>query len=143
REIQKKIQSEPGLVNNAHANPRWVGSGWTVFNNKGKPVRKYEPFFDNTHEFNFGNKVGASSVMFYDPAERVIAVLHPNNTYEKIVYDPWYKKTYDVNDTVTLDPRTDEDISSYVIQYFAAQPSSWQTWYDQRIGGNLGAYEHD
>ena len=25
------------------------GSGWTVFNNKGKPVRQYEPFFSATH----------------------------------------------------------------------------------------------
>ena len=27
------------------SNPRWVGTGWTIFNNKGKPVRQYEPFF--------------------------------------------------------------------------------------------------
>ena len=47
REIQKKIQAEPGPVVDAGpvVNPRWVGSGWTIFNNKGKPVRQYEPFF--------------------------------------------------------------------------------------------------
>jgi hypothetical protein len=28
---------------------RWVGRGWTVFNNKGKPIRQYEPFFTDTH----------------------------------------------------------------------------------------------
>ena len=33
--------------------PRWVGSGWTIFNNKGKPVRQYEPFFTDTHRFEF------------------------------------------------------------------------------------------
>ncbi|MFZ4699194.1 MAG: SpvB/TcaC N-terminal domain-containing protein, partial [Candidatus Methylumidiphilus sp.] len=51
REIQKKIQAEPGpLVEGGPVvNPRWVGSGWTIFNNKGKPVRQYEPFFSATH----------------------------------------------------------------------------------------------
>jgi len=33
----------------AHALRRWVGTGRTVFNNKGKPVRQYEPFFSATH----------------------------------------------------------------------------------------------
>ena len=56
REIQKKIQAEPGpLVEGGPVvNPRWVGSGWTIFNNKGKPVRQYEPFFSATHRFEFG-----------------------------------------------------------------------------------------
>jgi hypothetical protein len=47
REIQKKIQAEPGPVveGGPDVHPRWVGSGWTIFNNKGKPVRQYEPFF--------------------------------------------------------------------------------------------------
>ena len=44
REIQKKIQAEPGPVveGGSEIAPRWVGTGWTVFNNKGKagaPVR--------------------------------------------------------------------------------------------------------
>ena len=47
REIQKKIQAEPGSVveGGPIVNPRWVGSGWTIFNNKGKPIKQYEPFF--------------------------------------------------------------------------------------------------
>ena len=72
REIQKKIQAESGpaprrddngtiilgadghpLMTPDDVSPRWVGSGWTVFNNKGKPVRQYEPFFTDTHRFEF------------------------------------------------------------------------------------------
>jgi hypothetical protein len=43
REIQKKIQAQPGPVIDGGpiVNPRWVASGWTIFNNKGKPVRQY------------------------------------------------------------------------------------------------------
>ncbi len=137
REIQKKIQAEPGaLVKGGVAvNPRWVGSGWTIFNNKGKPVRKYEPFFSATHDFELEKIEGVSSVLFYDPVERVVATLHPNNTYEKVVFDPWHQKTYDVNDTVAMDPRTDTDISGYVAEYFkqeALPPNDWKTWLQER-----------
>jgi RHS repeat-associated protein len=134
REIQKKIQAEPGplVEGGAMVNPRWLGSGWTIFNNKGKPVRQYEPYFSATHRFEFAKIVGVSPILFYDPVERVVATLHPNNTYEKVVFDPWQQKTYDVNDTIAGDPRTDTDISGYVGKYFKQQPGDWKTWLAQR-----------
>jgi RHS repeat-associated protein len=163
REIQKKIQAEPGPVveGGTVVNPRWVGSGWTIFNNKGKPVRQYEPFFskrqrpDGTlfsdHRFEFGVTAGVSPVLFYDPAERVIATLHPNHAYEKVVFDSWRQTTYDVNDTCaarnaqTGDPRTDPDVGGYVAEYFKALPVDptrpWQTWQAQRSAGALGSHE--
>ncbi len=148
REIQKKIQAEPGpLVEGGPVvNPRWVGSGWTIFNNKGKPVRQYEPFFsDHRTRFEFGVQVGVSPVLFYDPAERVVATLHPNHTYEKVVFDPWQQTTYDVNDTVCAADRNDRDrrsahrprhrrlLSTGYLRDAARAP--WQTWHAQRIGG--------
>ena len=94
--------------------PRWVGSGWTIFNNKGKPVKQYEPFFDDTHAFRFANQVGVSSMLFYDPVERVVATLHPNHTWEKVVFDPWRQETWDVNDTVLIaDPKNDPDVGEF------------------------------
>ena len=151
REIQKKMQAEPGPLSEGGPtiNPRWVGSGWTIFNNKGKPVRQYEPFFDDTHNFKFASVAGVSPVLFYDPVERVVATLHPNKTYEKVVFDSWQQKTYDVNDTVapsdseTGDPRTDNDIKGYVAAYFKTQPPGWQTWHAERIGNQMGAAERD
>ena len=133
REIQKKIQAEPGPVPKRDAegkiivgadgqpemtpndvSPRWVGSGWTVFNNKGKPVRQYEPFFTDTHRFEFDVRIGVSPVLFYDPVERVVATLHPNHTWEKVVFDPWRQETWDVNDTVLVaDPKTDPDVGDF------------------------------
>jgi len=133
REIQKKIQAEPGLVPQRDTNekiivgtdgqpvmtpndvsPRWVGSGWTVFNNKAKPVRQYEPFFSDTHRFEFDVRIGVSPVLFYDPVERVVATLHPNHTWEKVVFDPWRQETWDVNDTVLIaDPKTDPDVGDF------------------------------
>lgn len=133
REIQKKIQAEPGPVPQRDAdgkiivgadgqpqmsvddfNPRWVGSGWTIFNNKGKPVRQYEPFFTDIHRFEFEPKIGVSPVLFYDPAERVVATLQPNHTWEKVIFDPWRQETWDVNDTVLIaDPNTDADAGDF------------------------------
>lgn len=154
REIQKKIQAEPGPLDVSDpqapaVSPRWVGDGWTIFNNKGKPVRRYEPFFSAAHDFQFGVTVGVSPVLFYDPAERVVATLHPDHTYEKMVFDPWQQTTYDVNDACaarnaqTGDPRTDPDIAGYVTAYFETQPATWQTWHTQRIGGGLGQDERN
>ena len=149
REIQKKIQAEPGphVEGGPVVSPRWVGSGWTIFNNKGKPVRQYEPFFSASHRFEFAKIVGVSPILFYDPVERVVATLHPNHTYEKVVFDPWQQITYDVNDTVvangteTGDPRTDKDIKGYVAEYFKTQPNTWQTWHQERITEVKGLQE--
>jgi RHS repeat-associated protein len=153
REIQKKVQAEPEPGTLAVVS-RWVGRGWTIFNNKGKPVRQYEPFFsdlppERRHHFEFGTLVGVSSILFYDPLERVVTTLYPNHTYEKIVFDPWKQESFDVNDTVTAhrnqtgDPRTDPDIHGYVAKYFAAvdNPTTWKTWFEQRQGGAKGPEE--
>jgi RHS repeat-associated protein len=141
REIQKKIQAEPERINGVASPPRWVGSGWTIFNNKGKPVRQYEPFFSATHRFEFASIAGVSPIMFYDPRDRVVAIVHPNHTYEKVLFSPWWQSTYDVNDTVLGDPRTDDEIGGFVSSYFASQPAGWQTWRAARISGALGAHE--
>ena len=135
----EKIQAEPEKVNNVIGPPRWVGSGWTIFNNKGKPVRQYEPFFSVDHHFQFGKKVGVSPVVFYDPVERVVATLHPNHTYEKVVFDPWQQITYDVNDTATFDPKTDPDVSIF----FRRLPDDdyLPTWFQRRNNGDLGGDE--
>ena len=142
REIQKKIQAEPGPLapGGPGADPRWVGNGWRIFNNKGKPVRKYEPFFTGTHEFEFARSAGVSSVIFYDPVGRVVGALHPNHTWEKTIFDPWRQETWDVNDTVSIaDPKTD----LHVGDYFRRLPDAeyLPSWYSQRADGAKGAEE--
>ncbi len=152
REIQAKAQAEPGpLQAGGPEQPvRWVGSGWTVFNNKGAPVRRFEPFFSPTHTFERDASVGVSSLSFYDPLGRVVAVLHADRTYEKSVFDAWDHTTYDPNDLVaprhdqTGDPRTDPDVSPVVADYFTGVDLvGWKTWYQRRIDGSLGAAERD
>ena len=141
REIQKKMQNEPGPVVDGGpiVAPRWTGSGWTIFNNKGKPVRQYEPFFTATHAFEFDLRAGVSPVLFYDPVERVVATLHPNHSWEKVVFDPWRQENWDVNDTVLLDPGTDGEVQSFFLRL--PDVDYLPTWDEQRKGGALGPDE--
>lgn len=141
REIQKKLQAEAGAVEptGPDVSPRWVGSGWIVFNNKGKPVRKYEPFFTSSHEFEFARQVGVSTVLFYDPPGRLVATLHPNDTWEKAIFDAWRQESWDVNDTVLIaDPRADADAGDYFHRVYGDAPDAFTSWYARRIGGTWG-----
>jgi RHS repeat-associated protein len=144
REIQRKVQADPGplVAGGPTVDPRWIASGWVIFNNKGKPVQKYEPFFTASHDFEFGVTIGVSSTLFYDPLSRVVATLHPNQAWEKVVFDPWRQFSWDANDTVLItDPSADGDVGPY----FARIPSAdyKPTWYTQRISGGLGPQEQD
>ena len=161
RESQEKIQAEPGPVPQRNADgkiivgpdgqplmttndvsPRWVGSGWTVFNNKGKPVRQYEPFFTDTHHFEFDVRIGVSPVQFYDPVERVVATLYSNHTWEKVVFDPWRQEIWDVNDTVLItDPKADADVGDFFLRL--PDTEYLPTWYEKRFSGGLGMPEQD
>jgi RHS repeat-associated protein len=145
REIQKKIRAEPGPLADGgpEVDPRWVGSGWTIFNNKGKPVRRFEPFFSATGAFEFGIVAGVSPILFYDPIGRVVATLHPDHSYEKILFDPWRQSSFDRNDTVLGDPRGDPDVAGLMAGHFAALGPdgvhpAWRTWHEQRQSGALG-----
>src|SRR5678816_3453072 len=82
--------------------PRWVGSGWTVFNNKGKPVRQFERFFTDRHSFEFDVRIGVSPISCYDPIGRIAARVHANHAWEKVIIGAWQSATWDVNDTVLL-----------------------------------------
>jgi RHS repeat-associated protein len=116
REIQQRIQAEPGplMPGGATIDPRWVVSGWAIFNNKGKPVRRYEPFFEDTLVFRGGRTAGVTSIVFYDPAERIVGTLHPNHSWEKVAFDPWSHAAWDVNDTAGIsDPGQDPHIGAF------------------------------
>ncbi|MET0476055.1 MAG: SpvB/TcaC N-terminal domain-containing protein [Mycobacterium sp.] len=143
REIQKKLQAAPGPLDDddeQHVGPRWVGSGWIVFNNKGAPIREFEPFFSASHRFEFDVRAGVSPVLFYDPVQRAVATLNPDDTWTKTVIDPWHQQSWDGNDTVLLDPCSDSDVGGFVTTHLDSS-GEWRSWYQRRIGGRLGQQE--
>jgi RHS repeat-associated protein len=119
-EVMKKIPAEPGLApardgNNAllhdsqgklvlsTSSPRWVGTGRTVFDNKGNPVKQYEPFFSGTYEYEDETELvewGVTPVLRYDALGRLTRTDLPNGTFSKVEFDPWKQTTFDPNDMV-------------------------------------------
>jgi RHS repeat-associated protein len=115
-----KAQAEPGqaperdaqgnLVRDAQGNlvftvtsNRWVGTGRVVYDNKGNPVKAYEPFFDSSPVYDDESDLvewGVTSITRYDPLSRAIRVDNPNGTYRTVEFDPWHTVSSDENDTV-------------------------------------------
>lgn len=123
REIMTKVRAEPGLaparkagalVRDAANNlvhewtePRWVGSGRTVFDNKGNPIKKYEPYFSSTPSFEDEPELvemGVTPILRYDPLSRLVETLRPDGAISRVFFDAWTQVTWDENDTV-LDSR--------------------------------------
>jgi RHS repeat-associated protein len=122
REVLKKVQAEAGLApqrntsgalvrdssnkiiwSDTAPNVRWVGTGRTVLDNKGNPIKKYEPFFDSSPAFNDEQELvewGVTPILRYDPLGRLIRTDHPNGTFSRVEFDPWRQLSFDENDTV-------------------------------------------
>lgn len=109
--IQEKVNAEPGTayevisgtLTAVEADPRWVGTGRTILDNKGSPVKQYEPFFSTSEEYDDEKDLvewGVSPTISYDPVGRATQVKLPNGTLRKVEFDPWSQTTWDENDSV-------------------------------------------
>jgi RHS repeat-associated protein len=92
RSAMKKVQAD-----SPH---QWIGSGKTVFNNKGKTVLQYEPYFSMTPAYEEAPANGVSPVMHYDPIGRLIRTDFPDGSFAMTEFDAWVQIGYDQNDTV-------------------------------------------
>ncbi|HEX2189995.1 MAG TPA: SpvB/TcaC N-terminal domain-containing protein [Longimicrobiaceae bacterium] len=100
REVMRKVQAEPGDLS---PEPRWLGTGRTVWDNKGNPVRKYEPFFSSTPEYEDEAEVvewGVTAVLRYDPLGRLVRTDYPDGTLSRVELGAWRQESWDQNDTV-------------------------------------------
>ena len=62
--------TEDGELVLEETSPRWVGTGRTVLDNKGNPVKQYEPFFSSTEEYEDEEDLvqwGVTPILHYDP----------------------------------------------------------------------------
>lgn len=103
-----------GHENTSTTAPNVVVSGWQVYDNKGRVVEKYEPFFDVGWEFQReeDTRQGQHASMFYDPRGQVIRTESPDGSEQRVIYGvpldldnplvftptPWEAYTYDAND---------------------------------------------
>ncbi|MCB9351087.1 MAG: insecticidal toxin complex protein [Lewinellaceae bacterium] len=106
----QKVQAEAGIVKAPDGTEidtgnqlRWVGNGRTVLNNKGNPIKQYEPYFSITPAYETDPawvEQGVSPVIYYDGAGRNVKTELPNGTFTKVEFDAWKQYSYDANDTV-------------------------------------------
>jgi RHS repeat-associated protein len=135
REIQSKALGEPDTA--TPQTPRWLTTGWKVYNNKGLVVRSHEPFFDDNPAFRAQHLEGVSSIFGYDPQGRVVVTLHPNHSWEKVRFDAWRQESWDVNDTSLIEnPAEDPDAGAFFRQM--PDDAYLPTWHAARAGGALG-----
>jgi hypothetical protein len=102
----------------AGAPPNVIVSGWQVYDNKGRVVEKYEPFFAVGRNYGAPSEAqfGQKAMMFYDPRGQVIRTLNPDGSEQRVIYGipteltnpeqfaptPWEAYTYDANDLAPL-----------------------------------------
>ncbi len=124
-EILTADQNDPsrqeikGRLNSDRDNPNVVVSGWQVYDNKGREVEKYEPFFSRGWEYAQPLEVQRREkvTLFYDPRGQVVLTLNPDGSKQHVIYGvpgtlsavdlahpehfdptPWEAYTYDAND---------------------------------------------
>jgi RHS repeat-associated protein len=101
--------------------PNVVVKGWQVYDNKGRVVEKYEPFFDQGWDYvpPAASQFGARVTIYYDPRGHVIRTVNPDGSEQRVIYGipiaigdppqtprdtekfyptPWEAYTYDAND---------------------------------------------
>lgn len=93
-----------GSITQVDSDNRWVVSGRTRYDNKGNPVKQYEPYF--TDGWIYVNnavldRFGVSPLISYDPLSRKIRVDTPQGFFTKTLFCAWDEKQFDTDDTVT------------------------------------------
>ncbi|HEY4208569.1 MAG TPA: toxin TcdB middle/C-terminal domain-containing protein, partial [Puia sp.] len=115
--IMGKSQVNPGKarrwnaqtrqVEEVDADPRWIGNGRTIVNNKGNIIKQFERYFSTTSDFEDEDalvETGMSPLFYYDPLGRNIRIEFPNGTFTKMEFDAWQLKSFDTVDTVKDSP---------------------------------------
>jgi len=111
---QSRNADAVGKQRAANEPTRVVVSGWQTYDNKGRVVEKYEPFFSSGFDYAppTDKQFGQKAMMFYDPRGQVIRTLNPDGSEQRVIYGvpvdladpekftptPWETYTYDAND---------------------------------------------
>lgn len=134
--VMKKTQAEPGLakrvrimpddaieINDIDTTPflRWIGTGKTILNNKGNPVKRYEPYFSVNILYEDQKELvetGMTPLMYYDALGRLVRTDMPDGSFSTVEFDSWKQVLSDANDNV-LDSdwykrRTDNSLSDFI-----------------------------
>jgi RHS repeat-associated protein len=103
-----------GRENVAEDLPNVVASGWQVYDNKGRIVVKYEPYFSTGWGYTppGQGQRGQGLTMYYDPRGHVVRTVNPDGSEQRVIFGvpndlthpndftatAWETYTYDAND---------------------------------------------
>ncbi|NHB98281.1 SpvB/TcaC N-terminal domain-containing protein [Photorhabdus stackebrandtii] len=96
-----------GTLVSASTNTRWAVSGRTEYDDKGQPVRTYQPYFLN--DWRYVSDDSARDDLFadthiYDPLGREYKVITAKKYLREKQYTPWFIISEDENDTASRNP---------------------------------------
>lgn len=124
--LQTAILREPG---------KWQLSGRTIYDNKSLPVRRFHPFFSNSHllQSQPTDQEHLAMTWIRDPLDRVVGSLNPDHTWQKVRHTPWSAEIYGTGDNVLVeDPSQDADVG---FGFKALEKESYlPTWYQTMSG---------
>ena len=113
RVVLAKAVAEPGkykavengvvVEKDSGTDVRWVGSGRTIYNNAGNPVKQYEPYFSGTDAYESEPAIvetGVTPVLHYDPLDRLVRTDMPDGTFSRAEFATWEQRNFDQDDTV-------------------------------------------
>lgn len=73
----------------------WLTSGAVLYDNKGRPIKQYEPFFSPDYVYideKALNETGQSETLFYDPLGRNVLKATPEGFIAKTLFGRWGAK---------------------------------------------------
>ena len=98
--------------------PNVIVSGWQIYDNKGRTVEVYEPFFSVGLDYEPAREeqLGRKTTMLYDPRGEVIRTVNPDGSEQRVIHGippdlsnpdeftptPWQAYSYDANDLAPL-----------------------------------------
>ncbi|WP_068775021.1 SpvB/TcaC N-terminal domain-containing protein [Paenibacillus sp. FJAT-26967] len=104
---------------------RWLVSGRTVYDHKGRPVEQYLPYYSTgpayEEQAETASLLPPPTITHYDPLSRVFRVDSPKGFYTKTLYTPWEEAHFDANDTIA-----DSDYYKQFMRDYPAQPDESQ-----------------
>ncbi|OCQ54705.1 Mono(ADP-ribosyl)transferase SpvB [Photorhabdus australis subsp. thailandensis] len=85
-------------------NIRWAVTGRTEYDNKGQPIRTYQPYFLNDWRYvsdSSSRQEAYADTHIYDPVGREVKVITAKGWFRRTLFTPWFTINEDENDTAT------------------------------------------
>ena len=96
------VAGSDGTPATAATSSRWAVTGRTEYDNKGQPVRTYQPYFLNSWKYVSDDSARQdlyADIHFYDPIGREYQVQTAKGWLRRNLYTPWFVISEDENDT--------------------------------------------